>query len=245
MHRLADILYFGVPEICSKCCGPLYFNDTTYSCFKFKAWGRCDNDVKQPKRRKPYINYSLQKIYPFLMNFKFTIRTRALHQFRLEDENGQNLIDMYGIFFIVNSFITVMMEIFKFFSRPYKNRPLFNMEFVLIGKLNATKQTIERRIQQMGGKVVTEIHEKLAAVISNEDEIKKMGPKMTLAKTCDIQVVSEDFLTQIETIDPFRYIYCRAICDWGGNVSFTESNLFFLFIFFHNDSFQLFFFTFF
>lgn len=94
------------------------------------------------------------------------------------------------------------------------------MECSLIGKLNLPNQRIESIIKRMGGKVIVGIHEKLAAVISNEDEIQKMGPKMTLAKKCDIQVVSEDFLTSIETMDPCKYIICRSISDWGGNVSF-------------------------
>lgn len=34
------------------------------------------------------------------MNMKFVVRNRALHQFRLEDENGQDLIDMYAIDYI-------------------------------------------------------------------------------------------------------------------------------------------------
>lgn len=93
------------------------------------------------------------------------------------------------------------------------------MEFALIGKMNSSKQKIESTIQKLGGKVVTGIHDKLAAVISNEDEIQKMGPKMILAKTCDIQVVSEDFLTEVEKIDPCRYIICRSLSEWGGNVS--------------------------
>ena len=109
------------------------------------------------------------------------------------------------------------------------------MEFVLIGKLKTPKKKIESRIKMLGGKVVAEIHGKLAAVISNEDEIKKMGPKMTLAKTFDIQVVSEDFLTEVEKIDPCRYIICRSLSDWGGNVSFSMilNRIFMISLFFH------------
>lgn len=131
------------------------------------------------------------------MATKFIVRNRALHQFRLTDEKAQDLID-----------------------KAYKRPPLMNMEFSLIGKLSSSNQKIESVIKRLGGKLVAGIHEKLAAVISNEDEIQKMGPKMTLAKKCDIQVVSEDFLTSIEKMDPCRYIICRSISDWGGNVSF-------------------------
>lgn len=93
------------------------------------------------------------------------------------------------------------------------------MEFALIGKLNLPKHEIESIIKKMGGKLVTGIHDKLAAVISNEEEIRKMGPKMADAKKLDIQVVSENFLTSIKSTCPYICIISRKICDWGGNVS--------------------------
>lgn len=89
----------------------------------------------------------------------------------------------------------------------------------MIGKLKTPKQKIESEINKLGGTLVTKIHEKLAAVISNEGEIQKMGLKMATAKALDIQVVSEDFLTEVEKMDPCRYIICRSISEWGGNVS--------------------------
>lgn len=95
------------------------------------------------------------------------------------------------------------------------------MEFAVIGKLNVTKQEIENAIKKMGGKVVIGIHEKLAAVISNEVEIRKMNAKMTMAKTHNIQVISEEFLSSIESCDPFVSISSHCLSDWGGNVSFS------------------------
>lgn len=93
------------------------------------------------------------------------------------------------------------------------------MEFVQIGKLKKTKEEIEKTIKQKGGKVVAGIHNKLAAIISNEKEVQKMGTKMTEAKTKNIQVVSEEFLSDLENIDPVSSIISRNIADWGGNVS--------------------------
>lgn len=113
------------------------------------------------------------------------------------------------------------------------------MEFALIGKLKTPQTQIESVIKKFGGKVVAKIHDKLAAVISDEDEIKKMGPKMTMAKTYNIQVVSEDFLTNIETTDPYICIISRKISDWGGNVSVLILLTFFLCVFFNKTSFFL------
>jgi len=41
------------------------------------------------------------------------------------------------------------------------------MEFVILGKTTRPKDEIKKEIQKLGGKVVTNIHDKLAAVISN------------------------------------------------------------------------------
>lgn len=99
------------------------------------------------------------------------------------------------------------------------------MEFALIGKFKLSKQEIESTIKKMGGRVVAEIHEKIAAVISNEEEIRKMGPRMILAEKFNVQVVSEDYLTSVEINDPKMCIITRCISNWGGNVSLHLSLL--------------------
>jgi NAD-dependent DNA ligase len=40
------------------------------------------------------------------------------------------------------------------------------MEFVILGKTTRPKNEIKKEIKKLGGKVVTNIHDKLAAVIS-------------------------------------------------------------------------------
>lgn len=97
------------------------------------------------------------------------------------------------------------------------------MEFVLIGDFTKPSNEIERKIRKMGGKVGTSIHARVAAIISNADEVKKMDKQMDLACMYNIQVVSEDFLNEIENpdtdTDPIAYMLCESICDWGGDVS--------------------------
>lgn len=82
-----------------------------------------------------------------------------------------------------------------------------------------SKAEIKKKIRNLGGRVVNKIHDKLAAVISNQEEINKMGPLMAEAKACNIQIISEDFLAKMEDIDPFTYIVTRSLTDdWGGDV---------------------------
>ena len=104
---------------------------------------------------------------------------------------------------------------------PYKEPPLFNMEFAIVGNnLIRPKNETERMIKKLGGKVVPNIHYKLAAVISTEDEVRKMSEQILTAKLYDIQIVSEAFLTDIaeSNMDPILYIISQSICDWGGDV---------------------------
>lgn len=93
------------------------------------------------------------------------------------------------------------------------------MEFVVIGKLNKTHQEIEKTIRKMGGKVVSVIHKELAAVISNPEEVQRMGVQIKMAKRHNIPVVPEDFLAEVSKgTDPIFYIISESLCDWGGDV---------------------------
>lgn len=93
------------------------------------------------------------------------------------------------------------------------------MEFVIIGNLVKPKNEIEKQIRKLGGKVVAVVHDKLAAVISNFQEVHRMDFPMKAAKFHHIQVVSVDFLTDIQNEDPLAYILSKSLCDWGGDVS--------------------------
>lgn len=75
----------------------MYFNNTVYSCSTSNSWGKCDNDVKEPKRLSAYVLYAQTKKYPFL-NANYRVRTRAMHSFRIVDENGTDLVNVYVFF---------------------------------------------------------------------------------------------------------------------------------------------------
>lgn len=97
------------------------------------------------------------------------------------------------------------------------------MDFVLIGDFSKPKGDIERLIQKNGGNVVSEIYVRVAAIISTANEVQNMGKLMTNARMHNIQIISEDFLNEIENpdtdFDPLAYILSASICDWGGDVS--------------------------
>lgn len=95
------------------------------------------------------------------------------------------------------------------------------MEFNIIGKLDRSRDEIKSEIEKLGGKLVSSVHEKLAAVISTESEVEKMNEKMQKAKTFGIQVVSLKFLDEVKSGNAIKYIKTQSICDWGTDVSVT------------------------
>lgn len=109
------------------------------------------------------------------------------------------------------------------YSSPRVHRekpPLYNMEFVIIGKTEKSKDDIKKIIQKMGGKLGTKIHDKIAAIISNEAEVERLGSRMQEAKDCGIQVVPEHFLDDAKAGNAVSFIISESLCDWGTDVSF-------------------------
>lgn len=105
--------------------------------------------------------------------------------------------------------------------RPYKKPLLFNMEFVLVGSFKKPRGDLERLIQKLGGKVGAKIHDGVAAIVSNVKKVRKMGKRMKKARKYNVQVVSEDFLDEIQKpgADPIQYINSKSISNWAGDVS--------------------------
>lgn len=101
------------------------------------------------------------------------------------------------------------------------------MEFVLIGTFKQARASIVEKIKKLGGKVGTEIHDRVTAIISTKKKVRKMGKRLRKARKHNIQVVSEEFLDEIQKpdADPILYINSKSISDWTGNVSsFRERN---------------------
>jgi hypothetical protein len=51
------------------------------------------------------------------------------------------------------------------------------------------------------------------------DELKKMNKKMEEVKTCDIQVLPEDFIDEVKDGGAVALISNRNISSWGSDVS--------------------------
>lgn len=93
------------------------------------------------------------------------------------------------------------------------------MEFFIIGKTTQSRADLKDALQKLGGKLSTKLHDKLAAVISNEKEIERMNDKMQEAKSMGIQVITADFVDALDKTGAVEYIKTKSICDWGSDVS--------------------------
>lgn len=94
VHLLADIIYFGATPKCEKCGkGQLIFINWTYKCTHEMEWSMCGNEVNEPARSLAKIPEMINLHQRFLEG-KRGVRTRALHQFRMLDDQGNDIV--YG-----------------------------------------------------------------------------------------------------------------------------------------------------
>lgn len=210
LDLLTDMMVFGALKPCEKCQGQFQFTNTGYKCTgDLTEWVKCENVTLEPAREKCVMPQALKDKVDFLKKYKSSVTKRTL---RYIPPSGKAYAQRGPGY-------TVKKE--EEGPRVKKERPpLYNMEFVILGKTKASKEDIKERIRLMGGKVVTKIHERTAAIISNKDEVEKMNKRMEEAKDHSIQVVPEDFVEHVQKKGgALDYIQARSICDWGSDVS--------------------------
>lgn len=210
LDLLTDVMAFGALKPCSKCEGQFTFTNTGYRCTgDLTEWVKCENVTQDPEREKCQIPSSLKEKVEFLKKYKSKVGKRTL---RYVPPSGKTYAQRGPGY-------TVKKE--EEGPKVKKERPpLYNMEFVILGKTTAPKEELKEKIRLMGGKVVTKIHERTAAIISNKDEVEKMNYRMEEAKDNQIQVVPESFVDHVQKKGgALDYIQARSICDWGSDVS--------------------------
>ncbi|XP_053681345.1 poly [ADP-ribose] polymerase [Anopheles nili] len=205
LDRLCDILLFGALKRCTKCGGQYVLQKSAYVCQgNLTNWVKCLNAEKAPARMKTKIPSNLKTAYSFLKQYKSVVSDRVIR-------------------YVPPSATTVAKKVKKEEELPSEPRvqrekpPLYNMEFVILGKMTTPKDQLKLKIQKMGGKVVTKIASHTAAIISTLEEVERMNSRMQEAKELQIQVVPEEFLEDVKTGGALSFITSRAICDWGSD----------------------------
>uniref|UniRef100_A0A1Y1KWX6 Poly [ADP-ribose] polymerase n=1 Tax=Photinus pyralis TaxID=7054 RepID=A0A1Y1KWX6_PHOPY len=202
LNRLADLMTFGTLLPCKECEGGQFvFCNNGYECHgNLSEWSKCLKLVKEPPRTAFKVPAELAEEYSFLKTYKYVPRTRAVKDLKptasvKKDEEND--------------------------TGPKVQRalpPLYNMEFVLLGALQGSKE-LKAQISKLGGKVVTKIKETVMAVISTEADVEKMGARMTEASTVGIQVVPEEFLDEAPNYVGRipELVLAKNISSWGSD----------------------------
>uniref|UniRef100_A0A2Z5U1X2 Poly [ADP-ribose] polymerase n=1 Tax=Reticulitermes speratus TaxID=60591 RepID=A0A2Z5U1X2_9NEOP len=201
LDRLSDIMTFGALGRCDECkAGQFVFRSGVgYQCEgDLTEWTKCQNTTLKPKRKPFRVPLELSSDHEFLEKYKYVARKRAVE---LHAPSAATHSDSSS-------------------SVPKVQRtgpPLKNMEFVILGKTTRPKDELKKEIKKLGGKVVTNIHDRLAAVISTPDELQKMNTKMEEVKACDVQVLPDDFLDEVQSGDVMALITKKNISSWGSD----------------------------
>ncbi|KAK9891936.1 hypothetical protein WA026_017419 [Henosepilachna vigintioctopunctata] len=203
LDRLADIMTFGALEPCQVCNGGQYvYNKLGYICDgDLTEWSKCNNITKAPKRSAFKVPQEFSKEHSFLKKYKYVPRTRIF-----KDVNPTNNVKKED----------------ESDDKPKVERvapPLYNMEFVILGKPQRGKEDLKKQITKLGGKVTTNISDSVMAVIASAEDVEKMGARMTQVKSNDIQVVPESFVDKVvgKTGQIPELIIEMKICDWGSD----------------------------
>lgn len=111
------------------------------------------------------------------------------------------------------------------FIRLHAKQPLFDLEFLIVGQMKKPRTEIEHKIRLMGGKIASEINSKIAAVISNIEEVNQAQGNIKEAFLRRIQVVPEEFVDEaMNTDDVIKLIADRDMSQWGRDVCLEHTN---------------------
>lgn len=204
LDRLADVMTFGTLLPCDECKGGQFvFDKCGYVCHgNITEWSKCNFTTKEPKRAPFKVPKDLAEEHSFLKKYKYVPRSRLIKDVKpssaaivkKEEENGGP---------------KVQREV----------PPLYNMEFVIVGKVKTDKSELKKQIVTLGGKVVTKIKRSVMAVISTEADVEKMGSRISEAQLEDIHVVPESFLDEAKEHKGRipELVKTKSICSWGSD----------------------------
>lgn len=204
LDAIADLLTFGALIRCTTCNdGQFVFNKSGYICTgNISEWLKCESIVREPPRRAARVPQHLSKAHPFLAH-PFKVQARAMRYVPPT----------------VSSLAVKKEEALTGPKIVRERPPLENMEFAVVGRVSRLRADLKEAIQRLGGKLVTSVHAKLAAVVATEKAVEQMSDKMVEVKTLGIQVLRDTFVEELGKTNVIEFIKTQSICDWGTDVS--------------------------
>lgn len=203
LNLLSDILTFGALKPCPECGGQFRFDNKGYICTgSATEWSKCVYTTKEPKRVPTKIPLDIAEDHKFLAKYKCKVQNRHIPYYQQS----------------ADSLAVKKEEDTTDGPKVVREKPrLYNMEFLVLGKLSKSRDEIKKIIVKAGGRITTKLHDKVMAVIAPKKMVEEMTDKMEMAQTMNIQVVGEEFLDEFMKVDPIQYIQTQNICDWGSD----------------------------
>lgn len=201
LDRCADFISFGAIPKCTKCPnGNLIFSKHGYQCDgRLNEWANCDrfetNLQRQPVTFPRSMNAFRDQLT--LSRIKLVVQNRAVRPMQEKVADSKRDVKV-----------------------ARKREPLYNMHIVAIGQFSVKRPELKQKIESLGGTLVSTLQDRIAFVISTEDEVEKLNQRMQQVKSFHIQVVDEAFLDKVVGLAPeevIERIKSSEISDWGND----------------------------
>ncbi|VVC30258.1 BRCT domain,Poly(ADP-ribose) polymerase, regulatory domain,WGR domain,PADR1 domain,Poly(ADP-ribose) [Cinara cedri] len=201
--RLSDLMVFGSLLPCDECNGQLVFRSGLgYQCLGYKnEWLKCGKIFVDPPRVKFEVPTNLLEKDNFFMKYKSKIQKRIFTQVdKTQLKESSAVKNEKGI------------------VKVTRILPLKNMEFTTLMKGTELKN-IKFQVAKLGGTIVTQCTENVAAVLANSDSIKKKSVRVKDAEEFNIEVIEPtSFFNAIANGgNAIELIVSKNLAPWGGN----------------------------
>ncbi|KAL2082174.1 hypothetical protein ACEWY4_021992 [Coilia grayii] len=211
VDSLADCMAFGALKECETCQGQLVFKSDAYYCTgDISAWTKCVFKTRTPNR-KDWITPKEFHEVSFLKKFKFK------RQDRVYPKEAPPPPTAPASSASAPSASATLSKALP--ESPPADKPLTGLKLLTVGKLSRNKDELKAAVEQLGGKI-TGTASKAKLCISTRKEVDKMSKRMEEAKEAGVRVVSEDFLTDIQSSGRAlqELLSLHAISPWGAEV---------------------------
>ncbi|KAM7430085.1 Poly [ADP-ribose] polymerase 1 [Porites harrisoni] len=207
LDRCSDGMTFGRLLPCEECKGgQLVYRTEGYCCTgNLTAWTKCMFVTKQPKRTQWKISDDLKGGSDFLKNFKCKKKERVFPKVSAVASVSSKVIKTEAV--------SSMAAPISAAATP--NKPLSDMKFAIIGRLQQSKDAISTVIQDLGGSVVEKVNASVDCCISSQAEVDKKSKKMRDAEKFDVPVVNEGYLDAVKKGGAILMISQHSISSWG------------------------------
>lgn len=181
-----DVLMFGPIKKCPTCKqkGTFKLGAGGYICTGERDCQPCTYETREPKRSVPDIPDEIVEDYPFFEeDYKFSPKARIFSSQFLQEVDKKEAE--------VNNIVE-------------EGGPLEGLSIGIISwkTLDVDKIKIQKKVQMLGGSVLTSLDKSLYAIITNEEQLAKNNdPKVEVAKELGVPFVKVQFIFEINSKD--------------------------------------------